>query len=212
KALSTVERGLYSDTRKQMTAQGGGGYTSSAIMGVVFSAGWTPCIGPVYGAILTMAASGGSVSEAGAMLGAYSLGLGIPFLATALLLDSAQNILRNLQRQMRKIELFSGGFLILIGLFVASGSLQNLSAQFAGDFAELSIEIEEAVTGIFGGDEIFVRDSDAPTTFDEVVDELEVIAAGEAGDETTTAATDDTAETASLTELAGSAPPVEGFE
>ncbi|PJF39970.1 MAG: hypothetical protein D6737_13050, partial [Chloroflexi bacterium] len=179
KALSTVERGLYSDTRKQMTAQGGGGYTSSAIMGVVFSAGWTPCIGPVYGAILTMAASGGSVSEAGIMLGAYSLGLGIPFLATALLLDSAQNILRKLQRQMRKIELFSGGFLILIGLLVASGSLQNLSTQFVGNFAELSIEIEEAVTGIFGGDEIFVRGSDAPTT---------------------------------LAELAGSAPPVEGFE
>lgn len=72
-----------------MNAPGEGGYASSAIMGVIFSAGWTPCIGPVYGAVLTLAANGGDVGQAGILLTAYSLGLGIPFLITAFMLDSA---------------------------------------------------------------------------------------------------------------------------
>jgi cytochrome c-type biogenesis protein len=85
-------------------------------------------------------------------LAAYSLGLGVPFLITALLLDQAQGLLRRLQRQMRTIELVSGTFLILIGVLVASGRLQELSARFAGDFAEFSIALEERVVGLVGAE------------------------------------------------------------
>jgi cytochrome c-type biogenesis protein len=149
--IERLQTMLYSDTRRQMNASRSQNVGSSAIMGVVFAAGWTPCIGPVYGAVLTMAANGGDIGQAGVLLGAYSLGLGIPFLLTAGLLDSAQGLLRRLQRHMRTIELVSGGFLVLIGLLIATGSLQSLSQRFANQFADFSITLEEnvldAVTG-----------------------------------------------------------------
>lgn len=151
-ALTRVETALYADTRRQMDAASSKGFGGSALMGVVFAAGWTPCIGPVYGAVLTLAASGGDEGRAGIMLTAYSLGLGVPFLFTALMLDQAQGVLRRLQRHMRTIELASGTFLVVIGLMVASGRLQDLSAQFAGDFAEFSIGLEEQVVDLVGGD------------------------------------------------------------
>jgi hypothetical protein len=121
-------------------------------MGVVFSAGWTPCIGPVYGGILTLAWNGGDVGQAGGLLAAYSLGLGVPFLLTALALDRAQVVLRQLQRHMHKIELASGAFLIAIGVLVASGSLQSLSAQFAvGEFALAATNLENQVLTVITG-------------------------------------------------------------
>ena len=158
--LTRLETALYADTRRQMNATRSKGLGGSALMGVVFAAGWTPCIGPVYGAVLTLAASGGDVGRAGTLLAAYSLGLGVPFLFTALLLDQAQGLLRRLQRQMRTIELVSGSFLILIGVLVASGRLQDLSARFAGDFAEFSVALEEQVVGLVGADTADVTVSD----------------------------------------------------
>jgi len=151
--LSILERGLYTDTRRHMKASGHQSYTGSALMGMIFSAGWTPCIGPVYGAVLTMAANGGDAARAGTLLVGYSLGLGVPFMLTALLLDSAQNILRGLQRHMHKIELASGMFLVIIGVAVASGQLQSLSATFAGgQFAEAATNLENSVIESLTGD------------------------------------------------------------
>lgn len=151
RAMTALETALYSDTRRQFAASGRQGLGSSALMGVIFSAGWTPCIGPVYGAVLTMAASGGSTAQAGLLLAAYSLGLGFPFLMAAVMLDGAQGLLRRLRRHMRTVELTSGAFLILIGLMVASGQLQGLSAQFANQFADLSFLLEEAVIRAVAG-------------------------------------------------------------
>lgn len=141
--LSRIQGALYADTRRQMVAKGEQSYASSALMGVVFAAGWTPCIGPIYGSILTLAATSADISGAAGQMMAYSLGLGIPFLITAALLDSAQVGLRKLQRHLRTIELVSGAFLVLIGILVASGSLQRLSQTFANDFADFSYTLEE---------------------------------------------------------------------
>ena len=149
--LNSLQRAIYLDTRREMARPGQQGLGGSALMGVVFSAGWTPCIGPVYGAVLTMAANGGSIAQAGALLVVYSLGLGIPFLLTALMLDSAQGVLRRLRRHMRKIEVFSGAFLVLVGILVATGTLQRLSLQFSsGQFADFSYSVEESVIDLFG--------------------------------------------------------------
>lgn len=151
--FTLIERALYADTRQQLQPKQGNGFGSSVLMGIVFAAGWTPCIGPIYGAILTLAANGGSVSQAGSMLLAYSLGLGIPFIMTALLLDSAQGTLRRLNRHMRTIKLVSGSFLVLIGLLVASGQLQRISALGAqGEFAIVSFRMEECFTHAVTGD------------------------------------------------------------
>ena len=149
RTLTGLQSLLYMDTRRQMQPRSDYGYVGSALMGVVFSAGWTPCIGPVYGAVLTMAANGGSLSQAGGLLTAYSLGLGVPFLLTALALDQMQGLLRRLQRHMRTIELVSGAFLLLIGLLVLTGQLQQFSA--AGASGEFSLNLEHCTTELFAG-------------------------------------------------------------
>lgn len=148
--ITSIQNGFYADTRRQMTTRGEG-YAGSAIMGVIFSAGWTPCIGPLYGAVLTYSANTGDVARAAPLLAAYSLGLGMPFLLTALLLDNAQGILRRLQRRMQTIKLVSGAFLVLIGILVASGQLQSLSVYLNGQYSEFSIDLEEQVVGSITG-------------------------------------------------------------
>ena len=154
--LDRLESMLYADTRADIEGGGRGGLLGSAFMGMVFSAGWTPCIGPLLGTILTLAAASGATSgdiaQGMLLLSAYSIGLGIPFIITALLLNSAQGLLRRLQRHMRKIELFSGSLLVAIGLLVASGQLQSLSQTFSrGDFADFSFRVEECGVGFFQG-------------------------------------------------------------
>ncbi len=154
--LNFVERWLYADTRRQIVASNHPRYGGSFLMGIVFSAGWTPCIGPVYGAVLTMAANGGDVGRAGFLLVGYSLGLGVPFLLTALLLDSAQGMLRSLQRHMHTVELISGAFLVIIGVAVASGRLQELSSSFANNpqIVQAATNLERSVVGGLIGENI----------------------------------------------------------
>lgn len=200
KAIEFIQRALYTDTRRQMVAQGHQSYSGSAIMGVVFSAGWTPCIGPIYGSILTLAAVGGDVSTAGTLLLAYSLGLGIPFLVAAFLLDGAQGILRQLQRHLHKIELVSGAFLIVIGVLVASGRLQLLSQNFATQFADFSYNLEECVVQLNQGEIAlggFVSCATNPDTPTAATTDVETAS---------TAAATQPAEIPSIVDVAASAP------
>ena len=152
RTIATLQNLLYADTRRQMVAQGQQSYSSSAIMGVVFAAGWTPCIGPIYGTILTMASVGGEMGQAAVLMVAYSLGLGVPFLLAALLLDGAQSIIRKTQRHLHKVEMFSGAFLIVIGILVATGSLQTLSQNFANQFADFSTRLDSCVISATQGE------------------------------------------------------------
>jgi cytochrome c-type biogenesis protein len=146
--ITRIQTVLYVDTRRQSQTQTQYGYLGSMFMGVVFSAGWTPCIGPIYGAVLTLASTGGSISKAGVLLTAYSLGLGIPFLLTAAALDQAQGLFRRLQRNMRMIEAVSGAFLVLIGVLVFSGQLERLTQEGArGSLADVSFNLEDCVVG-----------------------------------------------------------------
>jgi cytochrome c-type biogenesis protein len=145
---------FYADTRREMTSTGNSLW-SSVLMGVVFSAGWTPCIGPVYGTILTVAAQTGDAGYAFPLLTAYSLGLGIPFLLCALMLDGAQVGLRKVMRHMRTIKLATGAFLVFVGVMVMSGSLQDFSRTMSGQFADFSVRVEECVVGWAQGDVYF---------------------------------------------------------
>ncbi len=153
--LTKLQTALYIDTRRQgqpKTDQYG--YFGSLFMGVVFSAGWTPCIGPIYGSILIAASSGEkSTSETAVFLTSYALGLGIPFLLTALLLDQSQSVFRRLQRNMRTIEAVSGAFLILIGVLIFSGQMERLT-QIGGDqgaLGDLSLNLENCIVGAAEG-------------------------------------------------------------
>jgi cytochrome c-type biogenesis protein len=103
------------------------GYASSALMGVFFSAGWSPCVGPVLGAILTFAANGGSVGHGTTMLTAYSAGLAIPFLLAALSVEFVTTILRKYGRAMRIVEVVMGVLLVIVGAMLLLGTFQLLA-------------------------------------------------------------------------------------
>ena len=89
------------DTRVQQAPDPKWGYLSSALMGVFFSAGWSPCVGPVLGAILTLAINGGSISLGAMLLSAYSIGLAIPFLIAALGIGWVTTTLKKYSKTMR---------------------------------------------------------------------------------------------------------------
>lgn len=103
------------------------GYLSSALMGVFFSAGWSPCVGPVLGAILTLALNGGSVAQGAQLLSAYSAGLAIPFLLAALGLGLVTGTIRRYGKVMRYVEIAMGAVLVIIGGMLFLGIFEHLA-------------------------------------------------------------------------------------
>lgn len=151
RGLAWLQAALYADTRLQLAPRRDYGLFGSSLMGVIFAAGWTPCIGPIYGAILTMAASrGGSVAQAGGLMVMYSLGLGIPFIITAIALDRTRGVLNRLKRHLRTLKVVSGVLMIVIGILVYTGDLQRLS-QFGAANASFSYKLETCTTAFFNG-------------------------------------------------------------
>ena len=105
------------------------GYISSFLMGIFFSAGWSPCVGPVLGAIVTLSLNGGSILQ-GALLGlVYSAGLAVPFLLAALSIGWVTVILRRFNKVMRITEIVMGVLLVIVGGLLLSGYF-NLIASF----------------------------------------------------------------------------------
>lgn len=103
------------------------GYLSSLFMGIFFSAGWSPCIGPVLGWIMTLSINGGSIIK-GTTLGiAYSTGLAIPFLAAALGIGWVSIILHRYNQVMRVVEVSMGILLVVVGILLFLGSFNVLA-------------------------------------------------------------------------------------
>lgn len=103
------------------------GYFSSALLGVTFSAGWSPCIGPILGMILTLAINGGSVSTGVLLLAVYSLGLAIPFLIAAVGIGWVTTFLRKYAKVMHFVEIGMGVILIIVGIMLFFGVFNTLS-------------------------------------------------------------------------------------
>lgn len=120
------------DTRVQKVPDRKWGYFSSALMGVFFSAGWAPCVGPVLGAILTLALNGGSISTGVSLLSAYSAGLAIPFLIAALGIGWVSITLRKYGKVMHYIEIAMGVVLVILGFMLFSGIFASIAQ--AGQF------------------------------------------------------------------------------
>lgn len=120
------------DTRVQQVPDRKWGYLSSALMGVFFSAGWAPCVGPVLGAILTLALNGGSISTGIRLLSAYSAGLAIPFLLAALGVGWVSNTLRKYGKVMHYIEIAMGIVLVILGVMLFAGVFERIAQ--AGQF------------------------------------------------------------------------------
>ena len=101
-------------------------FFSALLFGMIFSLGWTPCVGAFLGSALMLASQQGHVVEGMLMLLAYSMGLGIPFLLSAVLIDYLKSAFNWIKRNYQTINLVSGGFLILVGILMATGMLGRL--------------------------------------------------------------------------------------
>lgn len=132
------------DLRPQTAPDRKWGYLSSALMGVFFSAGWSPCVGPILGTILTISFAGGSVSQGLLLLAAYSAGLAIPFLIAAAEIGLVTQAVRRYGKAMRYVEIAMGVLMIAIGaLLLYYGGFGPL----ATIGADLFVELDEVTTG-----------------------------------------------------------------
>ncbi len=132
---------LYYDTRPQWNAKRRGGWLASGLMGMFFAAGWTPCVGTTLGAILTLGFSQQTAGQAMVLTSGYALGLGLPFLAIGLGMDRAAEFVRRFRKHLRKVEIASGLFLIVIGLMMVTGRITLIAiwAQRNGLFLDLPL-------------------------------------------------------------------------
>ncbi|HEV8149214.1 MAG TPA: cytochrome c biogenesis protein CcdA [Gemmatimonadales bacterium] len=108
------------------------GYLGSVLVGMAFAAGWTPCIGPILGAILGLAASEASLPRGMLLLGSYSLGLAVPFLFAAFAVETFLSWFRRFRRHMRWVQRVSGVLLIAVGLLLATGQFTRLAGWLQG--------------------------------------------------------------------------------
>ena len=118
---------LYYDTRPQWGATQRGGWLASGLMGVFFAAGWTPCVGPILGAILFLAGTGETAGTGVLMLGAYSLGLGIPFFASALGLNAFLGFYGRFRTYLRMVEVAAGILLVVVGALLYTNYITVLN-------------------------------------------------------------------------------------
>lgn len=117
---------LYGEARFDLGKSRSFGRWAALIMGMAFAAGWTPCVGPILGSILALAASTADVGRGVMLLLAYSLGLGLPFLAFALLFGRMTGLLRWFNRHALVINRVAGAFLIVMGVLIITGRLSIL--------------------------------------------------------------------------------------
>lgn len=129
------------DTRPEWRNTPRSGWIASTLMGMFFAAGWTPCIGTTLGAILTLAFSDQSSTQAMVLSSGYALGLGLPFLAIGLGMERTIGFVRRFQRHLRSMQIVSGLLLIVIGLMLLTNRLILISiwAQRNGLFPDLPL-------------------------------------------------------------------------
>lgn len=122
--------GLGRERRMQTRLQSTGSMTSSFLIGATFGAGWSPCAGPILGAILTMAAGQGDPGRSALLLGIYAMGLAVPFLLFAAL-GSRPSIIRSMGRHTAMISTASGAIMVGVGAIMVLGIYQQLFVRIA---------------------------------------------------------------------------------
>lgn len=105
----------------------GGRGLSAYLLGMAFAFGWTPCIGPILGAILTLSATSGLMSGGTVLLAFYSIGLGVPFILAALYTEYFMRHAKRLKKHGRILQIITGGLLILMGVAMITGYLTDFS-------------------------------------------------------------------------------------
>ena len=127
--MGVIKLNLFRGSSRMQT--GNLGFFSSVLFGMVFSVGWTPCVGAFLGSALMLASQQGHAAEGTLMLLAYSLGLGIPFLLSAVLIDQLKGAFNFIKRHYNVVNFICGGLLILIGILMATGVLNEFLQSLA---------------------------------------------------------------------------------
>ena len=118
--------------------EAGGSAFGAYLLGLAFAFGWTPCIGPQLGAILSLAASEANAARGALLLAVYAAGLGIPFLLAALFLTRAMGLMNRIKRHMALIEKVMGGLLVAVGVALLTGAFTALSFWLLETFPALA--------------------------------------------------------------------------
>lgn len=108
-----------------------GGFSAGLLLGLGFAAGWTPCIGPVLGAVLTSGIDQGTTSRGMLLIVAYCFGLGAPFVLVALLMERISPVLRLLNRRQRWISIIGGALVVAMGVLVVSNHVPLVYGWFS---------------------------------------------------------------------------------
>lgn len=119
----------------------GGSAFGAYVLGLAFAFGWTPCIGPQLGAILSLAAQEGNTERGTILLAVYALGLGLPFLLAALFIDRSMGLMQRLKRHMKTIERAMGALLLIVGLALLTGAFTDFSWWLLEAFDSLGIPL-----------------------------------------------------------------------
>ena len=128
----------FRDTEARMDVGDRGGSALGAyVLGLAFAFGWTPCIGPQLGMILSLAAGGAAVERGMALLAIYALGLGLPFLLSAIFINRAMGLMNRIKPHLRLIERIMGALLVIVGV-----------ALYRGDFARFAYWLLETFPGL----------------------------------------------------------------
>ncbi|WP_415183070.1 cytochrome c biogenesis CcdA family protein [Phaeovulum sp.] len=117
----------------------GGTALGAYVLGLAFAFGWTPCIGPQLGMILSIAASGGDMARGTALLAIYAAGLGVPFLLAAFFIQRSIGLMNRLKRHMRLIERIMGGLLVVVGFALLTGAFSAFSFWLLETFPGLAV-------------------------------------------------------------------------
>jgi cytochrome c-type biogenesis protein len=126
--LGVFQIGAFARERRVHVAEKPLGYLGTVLVGMAFAAGWTPCIGPILGSVLTYAASSASLERGLVLLLAYSLGLAVPFLLAALMIDRFMAAFRRHRGALVWVSRVSGALLVVVGVLMITGSMTILTA------------------------------------------------------------------------------------
>jgi cytochrome c-type biogenesis protein len=113
------------------------GLWGAYVMGLAFAFGWTPCIGPILAAILSVAAAEATVTKGAGLLAVYSLGLGIPFLIAAFMVEQFSSLFSRMKRHLASVERVMGVLMIVTGIGFLTGSVSTISIWLLETFPQL---------------------------------------------------------------------------
>ncbi|MGC9356287.1 MAG: cytochrome c biogenesis CcdA family protein [Anaerolineae bacterium] len=119
---------LYQEAKLEWRGKREWGFLSSFLIGMVFAAGWTPCVGPALTSILLLSAQDSTAAQGAFLLTAYSAGVGLPFILAALLVDQLSQVLNRIGRYLPIIQKVTGVLLIIVGIIVLTDSFTNVGA------------------------------------------------------------------------------------